>query len=102
MVGESMACGISSEDKIELCKKMASNLATLRTKANIKQDDLADRLGLSRQTISAIENNRRVMEWSTFSVLAMFFSRENQIRKIMCAMELLDDNICEILKIPVS
>jgi DNA-binding XRE family transcriptional regulator len=51
-----MAYCISPEGKQKLCKIMASNLSTLRAKANMTQDELADRLGLSRQTISAIEN----------------------------------------------
>jgi len=72
---------------------MASNLATLRTKANMKQEELAERLGLSRQTISAIENERRNMEWTTFSVLAMFFANDDEIRQIMIALGILNDDV---------
>jgi len=76
---------------------MASNLATLRTKANMKQEELAERLGLSRQTISAIENERRVMEWTTFSVLVMFFEKDEEIRQIMIALGILNDNVQRML-----
>jgi DNA-binding XRE family transcriptional regulator len=75
-----MKDGISSNRKHELCKKMDSNLATLRTKTNVKQDELADRLGFSRQTISAIETGKRDMQWSTFTAIALFFSRNPKIR----------------------
>jgi putative transcriptional regulator len=37
---------------------MQSNLRELRTKANLSQADLADRLGVSRQTVNAIETQR--------------------------------------------
>jgi len=76
---------------------MASNLATLRTKANMKQEELAERLGLSRQTISAIENERRIMEWTTFSVLVMFFAKDEEIRQIMIALGILNYDVQKML-----
>ena len=78
---------------------MASNLSTLREKLKITQDELADRLGLSRQTISAIENEKRDMQWSTFSVIVLFFSKDDEIKRLMSAMEILDNGVCEILNI---
>ena len=78
---------------------MASNLATLRTKANLKQEELAERLGLSRQTISAIENERRVMEWTTFSVLVLFFAKDEEIEKVMIALGILNDCVVKIFNL---
>jgi len=94
-----LSCLISSDAKQELCKKMASNLATLRTKANLKQEELAERLGLSRQTISAIENERRVMEWTTFSVLVLFFAKDEEIEKVMIALGILNDCVVKIFNL---
>ena len=92
-----VACSIPLDVKQELCKKMASNLATLRTKANLKQEELAERLGLSRQTISAIENGKRNMEWTTFSVLAMFFAKDEEARQIMIALGILSEDVQKML-----
>jgi len=78
---------------------MASNLSTLREKARLKQDELADRLGLSRQTISAIENEKREMQWSTFSVLIMFFASDNEIKQIMAAMGIMNEKVAEIFNV---
>ena len=75
-VGERMSEGISAERRRELCKILAVNLPTLRTKAKLSQDELSDRLGFSRQTISAIEGEKRDMQWSTFSAIVLFFSKE--------------------------
>ena len=82
---------MSSEERQVLCKVMASNLSTLREKAKLTQDELADRLGLSRQTISAIENGKREMQWSTFSVLLMFFASDAEIKQIMIAMSIVNE-----------
>ena len=90
---------ITFEERHELCKLMASNLSTLREKAKITQDELADRLGLSRQTISAIENEKREMQWSTFSVLLMFFASDDEITQIMIAMGILNENVARVFNI---
>ena len=94
-----MTEGISPENRRELCKKMSSNLSTLRAKADMKQDELADRLGLSRQTISAIENDKREMLWSTFSVLIMFFAKNNEIKQLMMVMGIINDDVEKIFNI---
>jgi DNA-binding XRE family transcriptional regulator len=94
-----MPDGITSDRKHDLCKKLASNLATLRTKANVKQDELADRLGFSRQTISAIETGKRDMQWSTFTAIAPFFSRNQEIKELMVVMGILDSCVDELLSV---
>jgi DNA-binding XRE family transcriptional regulator len=78
---------------------MASNLATLRTKADLKQEELAERLGLSRQTISAIENEKRVMEWTTFSVLVMYFAKDKEIKQIMIAMGIVTEDVVRMFNL---
>ena len=90
---------ISTENKKELCKIMASNLSTLREKAKMTQDELADRVGLSRQTISAIENDKFDMQWSTFSILAMFFMKNKEIKQIMIVMGILNKDVEKIFTI---
>lgn len=78
---------------------MALNLSTLREKAKITQDELSDRLGLSRQTIGAIENEKRDMQWCTFSVLFMFFANDDETKRIMCAMELVTDETKNVFNV---
>ena len=94
-----ISSNISIEEKRELCKLMASNLSVLREKAKIKQDELADRLGISRQTISAIENDKREMQWSTFSVLLMFFANDDETRRIMVAMEIINEAVEKVFNV---
>ena len=91
-----MTDGISSERKKDLCKLLASNLPTLRAKANLSQEDLADRLGFSRQTVSAIENKNREMQWSTFSAIILFFVKNQELYQIMSIMNLLGDDVKEL------
>jgi len=88
-----MADNLNNERRQELCRLMALNLPTLRSKANLSQDELADKLGFSRQTISAIENEKRDMQWSTFSAIALFLSKDKQISQLMAVMGILADDV---------
>jgi len=94
-----MTENLSNERKQELCRLMASNLSTLRAKADLSQNDLADRLGFSRQTINAIEGKKRDMQWSTFSAIALFFSKNGEVSQLMSVMGLLDDDVENTLNI---
>jgi len=78
---------------------MASNLSTLRAKAKLSQNELADRLGFSRQTISAVEGEKRDMQWSTFSAIALFFSKQKEINALMVTMGILDKDVEHILSL---
>ena len=49
---------ISSYDKQELCEKLASNLSTLREKAKITQNELAERIHITTNQIAKIETNK--------------------------------------------
>ena len=90
---------LSNARKQELCRIMSSNLSTIRAKADMTQDELSERLGFARQTISAIENSRRDMQWSTFTAIDLFFSRDNELSRLMSAMGLLDEDVKKILNI---
>ena len=94
-----MTDGINNERKHELCKILTSNLPTLRTKAKLTQDELSDRLGFSRQTISAIESKKRDMQWSTFTAITLFLSTNKDVSQLMAVMGILDDDVREMLNI---
>ena len=91
---------MNDERKFDLCRILASNLPTLRTKAEMSQTELAERLGLSRVTISGIESKRRMMQWSTFLAAVLYFSRDTEIERLMSVMGILDDDVRQILNIP--
>jgi len=90
---------LSIDRKHKLCQIMSSNLPTLRAKAALSQDELAERLGFSRQTISALEGKKRDMQWSTFSAITLFFSKDDEVRQLMLVMGILDDDVKEMLNI---
>lgn len=55
---------LTDEEKDSFIATLTPNLTVLRTKAEISQEELANLIGVSRQTYSAIERKVRRMAWS--------------------------------------
>ena len=64
---------ISKDYKDASIAILRDNLAPLRAKVGINQEELASIIGLSRQSYYAIENKKKPMTWSTFLALIFFF-----------------------------
>jgi DNA-binding XRE family transcriptional regulator len=63
-------------NKNELVCKMTENLKVLRNKLNLTQDELAGKVGISRQTLVNIENKKRAMPWNNFVAFLTVFRAE--------------------------
>lgn len=79
---------LSDEDKEQFISTLTPNLTTLRTRAGISQEELANLLGISRQTYSAIERRKQKMSWSTYLSLVLFFDHNQNTHKMMRMMSL--------------
>jgi len=65
-------------DRHQYLGAMAENLSLLRNKLELTQAELADLIGVSRQTIATAETGVREMSWSTFLSLLFLFRHNNQ------------------------
>ncbi len=79
---------LSDEEKDEFIASLTPNLLTLRTQAYISQEELANLLGISRQTYSAIERKTRKMSWSTYLSLIFFFDHNKNTHKMLRMLSL--------------
>ena len=64
---------ISKKYKDLSMKILQDNLSALRARADITQEELANILGISRQTYYAIESKKKQMSWNTFMTTIFFF-----------------------------
>ena len=66
---------ISEERKAVYTSAMARNLKMLRAKANLTQQQLGERIGISHQTYVNAEK-RGVLSWNTYLGLLYYFEKE--------------------------
>lgn len=65
---------ITSNYQELLIEHMVNRLPALRKKYKISQTELGEKIGLSRQTISAIERKTTPLTWTTMLAILMFFT----------------------------
>ena len=78
-----MTTDFTIEAKKKHIDKLASELKMLRAKAGVSQQELAEKLGVSRQTYGLIENKVHDMTWSHFLALTFLFKINNDTAKIL-------------------
>ena len=63
--------------------QLTNDLPVLRARLGLSQEELAECVGVSRQTYNALENKTRKMSWSTCMALIAFFTSNAPTRKIL-------------------
>ena len=79
---------LSEKEKNLYKQRLAENLQMLRGKLGISQAELAETLGVSRQTINAVENGRQNMSWNLFISLILFFSYNEDTKELLPIIEI--------------
>ena len=74
---------LTDAEKDNYTATLVSNLYSLRTRAEISQEELANFLGITRQTYCAIERKRRRMSWCTYLSLVLFFDQNEKTHKML-------------------
>lgn len=80
---------LSDAEKDRFIAELTPHLVYLRTQAEILQEDLANIIGVSRQTYSAIERKVRRMSWNTYLSLILFYDYNQKTHRFMRQMSLL-------------
>jgi DNA-binding XRE family transcriptional regulator len=68
--------------------RLADNLPTLRAKLKMTQEELADRLNISRHTVIGIESKNRVMPWTTFLAIVFLFERFEETKLLLHVLKI--------------
>lgn len=79
-----MKVKVQTEQKIYLMKSLTDDLPVLRARLGLSQEELADRIGISRQTYGGIETKKREMNWTIFmALLGLFRSQEQTLNMLI-------------------
>lgn len=79
---------LTDEEKSKFIAALTPHLAILRTQAEISQEELANLIGVSRQTYSAIERKIRIMSWNTYLSLVLFYDHNQKTHQLMRQLSL--------------
>lgn len=79
--------------KDRVIENMTENLPTLRAKATLSQAKLAEMVGISRQTLVAVENRKRKMSWSTFLACLLIFHENEETDALLRLYEIYTEEL---------
>lgn len=89
---------IIMDAKKTLCSiQLVNELPVLRVRLDLSQEEVADRIGISRQTYNSIESKRRSVTWTTCIALITFFASSEKTKKMMENGSVLLELLPEIL-----
>lgn len=77
---------------------LRKELPVLRAKARISQEDIAEKIGISRQTYSSIETGKREMSWTIFLALIAYFQNNESTKKMIGEINGLSEGIEMIME----
>ena len=88
---------MNEEMKQKTIENMTRNLPTLRANAALSQARLAEMIGVSRQTLVAVENGKRKMAWSTFLSCFLVFHKNPDTNLLLKLYEIYTDDLEDYL-----
>ena len=77
-------------------KRMIKNLPTLRASLKLSQKDVAEKIGISRQTVVAFESGKRPLVWNTYLALVFVFLVNEKSKIIMDLFEIFNDDLVKV------
>lgn len=86
-------------EKNDIKAILRNELPVLRAKIGISQGTLSERIGISRQTYSAIETGKREMTWTTALALFAFFQNNEKTKPMIDRIEGLSSGLSQIISI---
>jgi DNA-binding XRE family transcriptional regulator len=90
---------LTDEEKSALCQRLADELPRLRKLLKITQSELGDMCGLSRITISKIENSAIKMTWIHFMSMCQVFSCKKATKEYLYEKGILEIKFLQYLQI---
>ena len=79
---------LTDAEKNSFIATLTPHLTILRTKAAISQEEIANLIGVSRQTYGAIERGVRIMSWNTYLSLVLFYDHNQKTHQLMRQLSL--------------
>ncbi len=77
---------------------MTDNLRMLRVRLGLTQVEMAEMIGVGRQTYLAVEKKHHKMSWNMFLSLLMIFTKNKETDTLLAASGIYTDELNDFLK----
>ena len=77
---------------------LGKKIRQMRNQKGLTQEELADKIGVSRSTILSIENKKREMTWNTFLSLILLFTKNETTNKLLNVLEIYTDEFHDFIQ----
>ena len=88
---------MSLNNREKILNEFIDLIPMLRARLGITQEELANKIGVTRQTIISIENKKRPLVWSVFLSMAFLFFLDPRTRPFLVASGVIDPELSKIL-----
>lgn len=92
-----MSIILNEQTKKLYCESLAENLPVLRAKLGVSQEELAGRIGISRNMLACIETKKKDMSWITFVALALLFLKNESTAAVFKSLNIYDEDLDNFL-----
>ena len=92
-----MSITLDEKSKKMYCEALTENLPVFRAKLGVSQEELANRIGLSRNMLACIETKKKEMSWITFVALALLFLKNENTAPIFKSLNIYDEELDNFL-----
>jgi len=81
------------EMRSQLIDRFVYELPVLRARIGASQAEIAEKVGISRQTYNLLENGKKKMNWTTFVALAAIFRSNEKTKQLLDSIDNLNQDI---------
>lgn len=89
----------TKEIKEKLIKQLVYELPVLRARLGISQAEIAEKVGLSRQTYNSIETGKKEMNWTVFLAMIAVFQGNEETRMMIQRIDNMNEELEQITQI---
>ena len=93
---------LTIEQKSALADKMITELPVLRARLGLSQEELGEKIGLSRQMVVAMETRNRPMTWNTYLSLILLFLHNPSTAELLRVFGVYTDELREFLDVDTA
>lgn len=90
---------VTREKKKILAEKLVFELPVLRARLGVSQAEVAEKIGISRQSFNAIETGKKKMSWTVFVALILIFRGNEKTRQMIDSIIGVEDDLEKMLEL---